>query len=370
MTRRTAALTGAALVLTAGLVTIPPAAACGCGGFAVSSESAEAMDVVGEQAVVSLSGGTERVQIALDTISDAPEAALVIPTPTAATASLGSAAVFEALEEVSAPQREEVSVWWPSGVIGWGAGAPGDGAGAPAGPPVEVFQEVTLGPLEVVSLGSDDLEGLLARLDERGFALSPSLQAEMADYVTDGWSFVAIKLSPEGELLDGEIPPIELRFASDELVYPMRLSAAATSAQRVRTYVVSDTRMDRTDVQADGAELLFAGSLGGLAVPELAYWAAPFGEDTYVTATEQVFEQPDREIVADFTYAPSDAEPFHRTYTVKVERMIGPFFAGPVLLVLGIGLTFGVVFLARRAALRRRRRPASGAPLPGGPAAR
>ncbi|WP_146197126.1 DUF2330 domain-containing protein [Serinibacter arcticus] len=358
MTRRTAALAAAALVLTAGLVTVPPAAACGCGGFATAEESTQSLDVIGEQAVVSLVDGTERVQIALDAISDAPDAALVIPTPTPATAELGSAAVFEALQKVSAPQAEEVSVWWPDLPGLWGSGA-GDG-GAPAGVPVDVHQEVVLGPLEVVSLSSADLDGLLTWLDERGYALSPGLRAGMTDYVTDGWSFVAIKLSPEGEELDGAIPPIQLTFDADALVYPMRLSAAATTAQLVRTYVVADSRTDRTDVQAGGAETLYAGPLDAGAWPALADWAQPFGDAAYVTAVEQRFGDPATDVVADFTFAASGAADVRRTYRVEVDRMVGPIHAGPAFVVLGLALAGATwIGLDRRRSSRVRARSAA-----------
>lgn len=347
MGRRTAALTGAALLLTAGLVTIPPAAACGCGGFALPEGGEGGMDVVGEQAILSLVDGTERVQIALDADSDLAEAALVVPTPTPATAALGDADAFDALAEVSAPKREEVSVWWPE----WGSGDDGVAGAAPGGAPaVDVFQEVTLGPLEVASIGSADLDGLLTWLDERGYALSGRLADAMGTYVDEGWSFVAIKLSPEGEALDGEIPPVDLTFASDELVYPMRLSAAADVAQKVRTYVVADGRRDRTDGGVN-VDVLYAGPLDPADHPELESWAEPFGDDAYVTTVEQTFVDPAADITADFTFAASDQGDVQRIYQVEVDRKIGPFLAGPAFVAIGVvvlGAAGTLVWAVRR----------------------
>ncbi|TGO03824.1 DUF2330 domain-containing protein [Serinibacter arcticus] len=349
MGRRTAALTGSVLMLTAGLVTIPPAAACGCGDFALPEDGEGGMDVVGEQAILSLVDGTQRVQIALDADSDLADAALVVPTPTPATAALGDAEAFDALAEISAPQREEVSVWWPD----WGSGGDGAAGAAPGGSPgVDVFQEVTLGPLEVASLGSADLDGLLSWLDERGYALSEQLAAAMGAYVEEGWSFVAIKLSPEGEALDGEIPPVDLTFASDELVYPMRLSAAADVAQQVRTYVVADRRMDRADGGVN-YDVLYAGPLGQAAHPALETWGEPFGQDAYVTAVEQTFVDPAADITSDFMFAASEQGDVQRTYRVEVDRMVGPILAGPAFVAIGM-VVLGAVGTLARVARRRR----------------
>lgn len=350
MTRRTAALATTTILLAGGLVTVAPASACGCGGFA--TDGSAPVEVVDEQAVIRLADGEQRVQIAMDAVSDAPNAALVVPTPSPATAELGSRALFDQLEDLVAPQPETVALWWPETTLGWGDGAPEAGAPAPESS-VEVYQEVTLGPLEVVSIGSRDLDALTTWLDERGYLLSAALEGEMAEYVEDGWSFVAIRLDPDQGALAGEVPPLELTFASETLVYPMRLSAAAVRPQQVRTYVVSDGRVDRSDQQAADAETLFAGPLGTPGSELLAEWGAPFGERAYVSASEQRFVEPWLEITDDFTWQASDEGDFHRTYRVEVYRMIGPFVAGPALVALGgvlvaVGVVVGAVVRTRR----------------------
>ncbi len=348
---RTAALSTATLVLAVGLVVAPPASACGCGGFVAQ----EAVDVQRERAVVSLADGTERVLIGLDAVSEAPDAALLVPTPEPATLALGATDVFDALEELSAPVVTQESRWFPPIL----AGSAGAGAGPDGASPVEVFEEVTLGPLQAASIRSDDPEALTDWLAENGYQLSTALAAPIQEYVEEGWAFVAVRLAPEQDSLDGELPPLELTFPSDELVYPMRMSAAAAQPQRVRTYVVADTRMDRTDEVALWSEVVFAGPLDAARSPALAAWAEPFGDQAYVTTQEQYFGDPATEIVEDFTYAPPDGAGDHREHVVVVvDRMIGPFYAGPVLVVVGLlvlagGIVALVVATARRGARRR-----------------
>ena len=52
--------------------------------------------------------------------------------------------------------------------------------------------------------------------------------------------------------LSGQIDPVTLQFASDRLVYPMRMSAAAKNPQRVVIYALGEHRMQRTDADATG----------------------------------------------------------------------------------------------------------------------
>ena len=64
--------------------------------------------------------------------------------------------------------------------------------------------------------------------------------------MSERWSFVAIKLTSPNAL-SGLLDPIRLEFDSDTLVYPMRMSVAATGTQMVDLYVLTDHRQQRTD---------------------------------------------------------------------------------------------------------------------------
>ncbi|OLT54554.1 hypothetical protein BJF88_08495 [Cellulosimicrobium sp. CUA-896] len=335
----------AASLLAAGLVAVaPPAGACACGG--IVDGPADESSVTAETAVLQWDGTTQTLVLELETLSTAPEVGLILPTPTPAEVALADPEIFRELDAITAP-RAVVSGyrWWPD--LGFGStSAASAGGGAPG---VDVLTEVRLGPLDVATLAATDTAALDAWLAERGFELPASVRGAIAPYVAEGWSFVAARLAPEeATTFDGTLQPLRVTFATDALVHPMRMSAAAEQTQRTRTYVLADHRMDRADPTADLAapSVRFAGRVppGSVGSAELA---ALLAAGDYVTAHEQTFTDPATQVVSDFAFvtAPSDATR-SPTYAVVADKRIGPFFAGPVLafggvLVLSVLLVWG-----------------------------
>ncbi|MCO7273711.1 DUF2330 domain-containing protein [Cellulosimicrobium cellulans] len=312
----------------ASVVAAPPASACACGGLV--DGPAYDTSVSQETAVLQWDGTTETMLLELDTLSNAPEVGLLLPTPAPAEVALADPQVFRELDDLTQP-RAVVSDyrWWPE--LGFGA-AGADAAGAPAG--VAVLDEVRLGPLDVTTLAATDPGALGSWLTERGFQLPESIQTALTPYVSEGWSFVAARLAPEeAAAFDGTLQPLRVTFPSASLVYPMRMSVVADDTQSTRTYVLADHRVDRTDATAVAHEptLRFAGRVDPASVgsDELAALLAAGG---FVTSHEQVFDDPGAEIVSDFTFEPAAADvAYATTYAVVADKRIGPFFAGPVL---------------------------------------
>ena len=85
------------------------------------------------------------------------------------------------------------------------------------------------GRCEATTLEAVDATGLTEWLDTNGYAIRDEIAALLDEYVEKGWYFVALKLTSDVPL-DGGLDPIRFTFDSDELVYPMALSKAATDA--------------------------------------------------------------------------------------------------------------------------------------------
>lgn len=333
-----------------GLFVAPPAQACACGGFAAAD--GEKVAATAEYAALTLDGTTERVILSMNTLTTAKDAALLIPTPQRATADLAEPTLFTELADLTAPQTVVRWRWWPELDRGLTAGAPGSGAVAP----VTVLETKQLGDLEVTSLAATDADALTAWLDHNGYVLGDGLAAALPPYVADGWYFTAIKLTADAADLTGALQPLDLRFAADELVYPMRLSVAAPESQFVRTYVFADHRTERTDPTAreGNRQLRFAGHVDPAAAttPSLA---AILAAHPYLTATDQYFSDPRTQIVSDFTFGPAASdEPYRRTTYETHTRTILGIPAGPVLLVLGV-LAINVAVAAALLVARRRK---------------
>lgn len=326
-----------ALVLGAGLVVVPvaPAAACACGAAAPPSGSE--VSVGQEHAIISWADGVQQLDLLLGVLSADTETGLVFPTPSPATVSLGDLADFEAMDRVTTPRRVEEPDWWTFR---------GFGDGATAGAPPEVLDRVQLGPIEAVTLAASDTEGLETWLADNAYGLSPEVTPLLDAYVARGWYFVALKLTGDAPL-DGDLDPLRFRFETDEPVYPLELSKAATSPQTVRLYVFDDHRQ----------RVSFVGA--GEPASSYVSWAAPvagteverFG--AYLTVFELYFSEPSVQILGDleFTDALSDettGTEYHVSVPVGVLGIPAGWIIVGFLLVAGFALVVVIAIVGAK----------------------
>ena len=340
------------MVLTFLLVFLPPPAqACGCGGFVTDEDSG--VSVQQETAAISWDGQTERIVMSMSALSSAGDAGLLIPTPAPADVELAEAGVFEELEDLIAPQVQVEYHWWPRGDDAL-SGVPPPGAGQ-----VEVLEQVDLGPVEATVLSATEPDALAAWLDEHGYVMDDALASALSPYVTEGWYYVAVRLTSSDDLT-GTLPPLDITFDSSAVVYPMRMSAAAPGAQQVRTYVFAEQRMARADATAGaGVELRYAGAPDPADVTN-ATVRQMLADGPYLTVMDQMFYDPSRQIVSDFVFERSSNGGDHRE-TVIEERLltIAGLPAGPTLLVVGLLAAAGAGLAVM---WRRRSRPTADEP--------
>ncbi len=341
------------------LVAPDPARACACGAFV--GEESSTVQVEEEVAAIAWDGQTERMILSLAALSQANEAALLLPTPAPATVQLAEEGMFDELDDLTSPEVEVEYYWWPRD-----RDTSMDGGGAPGG--VSVLETVDLGPVEATVLDASNPDDLAQWLEEHDYVMDDSLAQAVRPYVTEGWYYVAVRLTAPGNLT-GTIPPLDISFESSSMVYPMRMSAAANNAQTVRTYVFAEQRMARADASADGSriETRYAG------VPDTSTVQSDtltelFADGPYLTVVDQTFFNPSTEIVSDFIFERSSNGGDVQEVTVVQElRTIAGFAAGPFLLVSGLAVAVVVTgfLVARR---RRRRRLQVVPPVPAPPA--
>lgn len=357
---KSAVLTAAtALASLVGLAAMPAAQACACGGF-VASEGAQ-VAASSEYAVITWDGTTERVLLSMETLTQSAEAALLIPTPTPADAALAESTVFTELERLTAPEEVVTYDWWPD--LGFGAGA-GDAGAAPGATEggVSVLDSRQLGDLEVAVLAADDADALSDWLGEHDYVMRDDLADALMPYVSEGWYYLAIRLTTEAENLSGALQPLDLTFDASQMIYPMRLSASATSSQFVRTFVFSDHKVQRTDETAanGGTDLWFAGEVAPTDVTSDALVSIA-SEQPYLTVLDQYFDAPGEQIVSDFTFARAASDSPYRQveYEVRMREVAG-IPAGPALTFIGmVVILAGTLTLSGLARRRRRLRLAA-----------
>lgn len=327
--------------------TVAPAWACACGGYVPDAASGDSRARVnGENALVRFDGSTEQIHLSMAVTGRSKSAAWIMPVPSAAKVELGRDGLFRQLEQQTRPRTERRTTHRPS----WKlprvfAGADRDMA-APGGGAVDVREEMRLGPFQVARLGATDADVVTSWLRRHGYLVPAGLAASLRPYVDERWEIVAVRLVPATASADltGATPPLRLTFASNRIVYPMRMSRAATTSQTVTVYVAAPYRVlpEESPDPAVQPELLYAGR-----VESYPDWLTEVtGPASYLTAYTATYREPGR-IAADFRFgrAPSD-EPFER---VRVVTDNDPFWANVGIVVAAhLLLLAAAVLLARR----------------------
>lgn len=356
--RRVVALLFALLATQLGSL-ISPAYACGCGAMIPGADSR--IGVSREASVVRWDGRTERIAMRFTVGGDARRAAWIMPVPGRATVSLGDTGLLPQLLDLTAPEHRTRGYFWPRrGDWPFAAGRQ-DTAGAPpraAGEPaVGVVGRERLGDFDVARLTATDPDALRTWLEANGFKLPDGLAAELKPYVDQGWEYVAVRLVPResGATLRGTLDPLLIRFDSDRLVYPMRLSRLAKTAQSLGLYVLSDHRMEPTSPIGGAApEVTFAGRI--TPTGPVAEFAGT--EPVFLTAIDQSFPVPSR-IDGDHVLRAAAADaPYRRVEYHDELRTVGGIPAW----LLTVGGALVAVALAAATLLRRRRTRRSPAP--------
>jgi hypothetical protein len=338
----------AVLVLfIAGLVpnVAAPAWACGCGAYIPDRAGASVVD---ERAMVAWDGETQDILMSFNVSGSSDTAAWVMPVPSAAQVSLGDTEVFEELGRLTAPRVEYRDSWSPT--FTWllpGAASSLETAGAPGGA-VDVLGRQRIGPFDVTRLAANDPAALATWLADKGFPRPDGLDANLAPYIADHWEIVAIQLAPAqaGESLTGGLQPLRLSFASDKLVYPMRLSRSATTPQTVDLYVLADHRMDPESVPVAGQQpsLEFAGHVERTDLsPALAAYV---GEGAFLTQWKNYIHEPEL-IDGDYVFGPAASDtPFQ--HVIYRTRDRGDITGLVILAVLTSCVVVLIVVVARR----------------------
>ncbi|MCX4775800.1 DUF2330 domain-containing protein [Streptomyces sp. NBC_01264] len=293
--RRRAGLLLLALLATQLGSLVSPAYACGCG--AMVPDGTSRIGVSREASVVRWDGRTEQVAMQFTVGGDAKRAAWVMPVPGRATVRLGDAGLFSHLVDLTGPEYRTRGYFWPRrGDWPLDSGR-GDTAGAPppgsAGAEVGVIGRERLGDFDVARLTATDPGALGDWLEANGFELPDRLTAELKPYVDQRWEYVAVRLAPRepGATLRGTLDPLLIRFESDRLVYPMRLSRLAASAQSLGLYVLAEHRMEPVSaIGGDAPEVTFAGRI----TPKGPVAEFAGTEPVFLTAIDQSFPVPSR----------------------------------------------------------------------------
>lgn len=366
-----ALLTGALVLAQLLLGAVSPAGACACGAFIDPADRRTGANVLRETAILSLEDGVETIIMGLALDGTRTGSTLLLPTPAVPEVSTASSGTLREMQAATAPRKEvEYDLWGENPFLA-GDGAPGGGAPT-GGTGVTVHEQSRVGDYEIAVLegGADGVRNWLA---VNGYELAPSVSALLDPYAEEGWVFTAVRYAADAELA-GEVEPLRIDFPSDELIYPMRLSQAATQRQDLSLFVLSDEPLGRTDASAAGQRV----ERPWIADPAREGWvwsdetlreltgaaAAEAGDGLedptrHRIVTEFVISGDPESFTEDFVFAPDpQADYVVPTYTVTETITVAGIPVGWLLVAAGVvtALALGVAAASLASARRARRR--------------
>jgi hypothetical protein len=116
---------------------------------------------------------------------------------------------------------------------------------------VQLGKTATVGSYEVSILTPNKPEVLNAWLAKRGFSVLPeAARPIVADYISKGWVFAAIRLT-RAESGENAPHPVEMSFASKEPIYPLRLTGLAGGGTAFEIFVIANDRAVCRELQVE-----------------------------------------------------------------------------------------------------------------------
>ena len=285
-----------------------------------------------QRAVISWDGETETVDLELHLSSDTGTAGFIFPTPSKAEVSVGDPSLFDRLDAATAPTGIVEDDWWGR------ESESTDAASSIVRAPIDLPEPTVI--------KATNKKGLNNWLKEHEFVLSDAATDAVASYASQGWSFSMVTLSA-ADAFEGALEPVRFTFATDEVVYPLRLASATESALSYRFYVIDDHRTEfmqspKTSRELNAARsVVWAGSLAGTGLESLG---------PYLTVTDIRFDTPATQVSSDIAIvdAPADDQLIPSIVVYHPIELLSMPLGWIIVVWGGIGLLFAAGYLANR----------------------
>ncbi|MGB2938663.1 MAG: DUF2330 domain-containing protein, partial [Phycisphaerae bacterium] len=122
---------------------------------------------------------------------------------------------------------------------------------------VQVLERKKVSIYDVAVLKAKGSAVLMAWLKENGYNLPKKATPVVADYVKRGWVFTAVRIHPDDQKLwdekhpgGGTLVPLKFSFASDRIVYPLKISSLNAAETEVLLYVFGEDVVVHPDLEA------------------------------------------------------------------------------------------------------------------------
>lgn len=248
---------------------LAPATASADGGFVVSKfvwDKHRDINEPTQKAILVYDAGREDLILQVKYEGPVDEFGWLIPVPNLPTAREGSMKCFYELSQLTQRRFE-----WKGQPVPASLGAQSAGNHAEP-PPVRVIEIKTVGAYKIAVLSAMDSRALTKWLAANQFYFPADKNDVLDAYVKQQWYFVAVRinLSKSGgfqllssprqaqneptanyathlKLASGELNPLQISFASDRCVFPLKISSINGKPSEVEVYVLSlEPLLERT----------------------------------------------------------------------------------------------------------------------------
>jgi HEAT repeat protein len=198
-----------------------------------------------QKAILVYDAGREDLILQVKYEGPVDEFGWLIPVPNLPTVQKGSMKCFYELSQYTQRHFESPVYETRSASQGLGSASKGE----QPEPPVKVIEIKTVGAYEIAVLSTKDAGALAKWLETNQFYFPTNKIDVMDAYVRQHWYFVAVKINLEkslfsvlgavGKLASGELNPLQISFATDRCVFPLKISSVNGVPSEVQVYVLS-----------------------------------------------------------------------------------------------------------------------------------
>ena len=194
-----------------------------------------------QKAIIVHGAGQEELILQVKYDGPLEEFGWLIPVPNLPTVKKGS---MECFYELSKFTQKKMEPRWQYNSASLSKGAHG---GEEEEPPVKVVEIKTVGAYDIAVLSTKNAVALENWLKTNQFALPDNATDVIDSYVKQGWYFIAVKInlkngslySTAKQLAGGELNPLQVSFASERCVFPLKISSLNHTPSEVQVYVLS-----------------------------------------------------------------------------------------------------------------------------------
>lgn len=144
---------------------------------------------------------------------------------------------------------------------------------------VSILDRKIVGVFETTTIASHESKALQTWLSENGYAVPTNSEPVIANYVKNGWIFVATKIQHDhGAAVTSTPHPLSFTFKTDKPVYPMQLTGLGNQSLSVDLYVFSAGRAAAPHFKVESC------TRPNIVHPLLRQWTAGLSVATKLTA--------------------------------------------------------------------------------------